>query len=255
MPHCSRPVLLSLVFLLFVSCAQQHTLTSESGLYDVKLTRSLKAAVDGGWTWGGGNPYLHQKTGAIYIAPLDISKVEKDQPKLAPLMVPQMHDYMVDFIGKALQEGNAANKNHWSLTDDPQKADIRVDMALVHFRPQRPVLRILSKVANPFVKVPGVTDVVGKFAEGDVCIEITIRDVKTGQLLLACKDSNRKKVRLISADAYKKSGNADANLRNWAERLGKLIRYCSPDILGDGKLSEKIRNRPITDVISDRIGL
>ncbi len=250
-----RILLLALSAALCMSCTQQRSLTSESGLYDVQLRRSLKSSVDGGWTWGGGNPYLHQKSGALYIAPLDISKVEKAQPELAPLMVQQMHNYMVSYVGKALQEGNAANKNNWKLTDDPGKADIRVDTALVRFRPQRPLLRVLSSVGGPFVKIPGVSNVVGKFAEGDICIELTIRDVKSGQLLLACKDSNRKKAKLISADAYKKSGNADVNLRTWAERLGKLIRSCSPDKLGDATLKEKIQQRPVTDVITDRLGL
>lgn len=252
--HCHL-LLLALVSLLCVSCAQQHTLVSESGLYDVKLNRSLKIMVNGGWTWGGGNPYLHQKTGAIYIAPMDISKVEQDEPELAPLMVPQMHQYMVDFIDKALQESNAANKANWTLTDDPAKSDIRIDTALVHFRPQRPGLRILSSIGGHFVKVPGVTGVVGKFAEGDICIELTIRDSKSGQLYMACKDSNRKTARLISAEAYKRSGNADVNLKAWAEKLGKLIRYCSPDMLGDGILREKIKNRPITDVITEHLSL
>ncbi len=247
--------LLLLLSLLCASCAQQHTLTSESGLYDVQLRRSLKSSVNGGWTWGGGNPYRHQKRGSIYIAPLDISKVEEDQPELAPLMVPQMHDYMVSYVSKALQESNAANKTDWSLTDDPQKACIRVDTALVHFRPQRPLLRILSSITGHFIKIPGVSNVVGKFAEGDICLELTIRDVKSGELLLACKDSNRKTARLISAEAYKKTGNADVNLRSWAERLGKLVRQCAPDMLGDSTLIDKIRNRPITDVITDRIGL
>ena len=248
-------LLLILASLLCVSCAQQHTLVSESGLYDVQLRRSIKISLNGAWSWGRGNPYLNQKEGSIYIAPLDISKVEKDEPELAPLMVPQMQHYMVESLGKALREGNEANKHNWTLTDDPTTADIRVDMALVHFRPQYPVLRILSKISGNFIKVPGVTGVVGKFAEGDICIELTIRDVKTGQLLFACKDSNRKAARLISADAYKRTGNADVNLRSWAERLGKLIRYCSPDMLGDGILSEKIQNRPITDVITDRLSL
>ena len=255
MASLHRTFLLMLLTLLCVSCAQQHTLTSESGLYDVQLHRSLKSSVNGGWTWGGGNPYRHQKSGLLYIAPLDITKVEKAQPELAPLMVHQMHDYMVTYVSKALQEGNAANKHNWKLTDDPGKAHIRVDTALVHFRPQRPLLRLLSSFGGHFIKVPGISNVVGKFAEGDICIELTIRDGKTGQLLLACKDSNRKSARLISADAYKKSGNADVNLRAWAERLGRLIRHCSPDFLGDRTLREKIRNRPITDVITDRLGL
>lgn len=230
-----------------------RTLKSESGLYDVKLERHAKAMVDGVWTWGGGNPYNKQKQAAIYIAPLDISKVEKAQPKLAPLMVPQMHDYVVSEVSKSLKESNEANGTQWLLTGDASKAAVRVDMALVHFRPQRPGLRMLSSIGGYFVKVPGVSDVVGSFAEGDICLEMTIRDAKSEQLLMACKDSNRKTARLISADAYSRHGNADVNLRYWAHRLAYLIRLGARDKLGEGTLSEYIKNRRWSEVIKDRV--
>ena len=236
-----------------VSCSMLRTLDSESGLYDVKLERNRKALVDGGWTWGGGNPYAGQKQGAIYIAPLDISKVEKKQPELAPLMAQQMHEYVVKSVSKTLNEGNAANGTEWTLTQDPAKATVRVDMAVVHFRPQRPGLRILSSIGGYFVKVPGVSDVVGSFAKGDICLEMTIRDGKSGKLLLACKDSNGKTARLISADAYRRSGNADANLRYWAERLAYLIHLGSGNTLGDKTLKEYINDRSWGEVIKERI--
>ena len=56
----------AVVAVCLCSCIQQQ-LVSESGLYDVKLERNLKAGVDGGWTWGEGNAYSKQKNGAIYI--------------------------------------------------------------------------------------------------------------------------------------------------------------------------------------------
>lgn len=230
-----------------------RTLDSESGLYDVKLERNLKAMVDGGWTWGGGNPYANMKQGAIYIAPLDISKVVQSQPKLAPLLVPQMHDFVVEAVGKTLSETNAANASQWSLTDDPAKAAVRVDMAVVHFRPQRPALRLLSSIGGHFVKVPGVSDVVGSFAKGDICLEMTIRDTKSGKLLLACKDSNRKTARLISADAYSRSGNADTNLRYWAERLAFLIHLGTSSELGNRTLKQYFNDRSWGEVLQERI--
>ncbi len=242
---------LSLLVLICSSCSQVHSLASESGLYDVELRRAPKALVDGGWTWGGGNPYLHKKKGAICITPLDVSKVVDDEPELAPLMVSQMQDYIVRYVGDALRKANEANHQHWVLTDKPEHADIRVDMALVHFRPQNPVLRVLSNVLSPFSKVPGMTGVVGSFAQGDICIELTIRDVRTGKLFLACKDSNRKKTRLISAAAYRKSGNADVNLRGWAQKLGNLIRLCAPDHLGNGRLRDKIQERSYSNILRE----
>lgn len=249
----STTLVLALLALCLCSCVQQQ-LVSESGLYDVKLVRNLKAGVDGGWTWGKGNAYAQQKTGSIYIAPLDITLVREKQPELAPLMVPQMHDYVVQYVSQALAEGNKANNMNWKLTDKESEATVRVDMALVRFRPQRPGLRLLSGVGGHFIKIPGISDVVGKFAEGDICMEMTIRDARSGQLFLACKDSNRKKVRLVSSEAFKRSGNADVNLRTWAQRLARVIRECSPDRLGNETLRQKIEERSWWDVAKDRIG-
>ena len=253
MKHTIRMIGAVALAVLAVSCSMVRTLDSESGLYDVKLNRNRKAMVDGGWAWGGGNPYAAQKKGFIYIAPLDISKVEKSQPKLAPLMVPQMHDYVVKYVGEALEKSNAANGMTWMLTDDPAKASMRVDMAVVHFRPQRPGLRLLSSIGGHFVKVPGVSDVVGSFASGDICLEMTIRDAKDGKLLLACKDSNRKTARLISADAYSRTGNADANLRYWAERLAQLIQLGSGNTLNGRTLKEYFDDRSWGEVIKEQI--
>lgn len=244
---------LLMLALLSCSCSMFRTLKSESGLYDVKLERSMKASVDGWWAWGKGNPYAAQKKGGIYMAPMDISKVVKDEPERAPLMVQQMHEYMVQEVMKSLKESNAANGTDWQVVDDEKKAQLRVDVALVHFRPQRPGLRLLSFLGGPFIKVPGVSDVVGSFSEGDICIELTIRDAKTGQLYFACKDSNRKKARLYSAAAYSTSGNADVNLHYWAERLAHLIRISSPDQMGQGTLQKKVEERSWVDVIEDKV--
>lgn len=95
--------------LLMVSCAQRNMI-SESGLYNVTLHEKLKAPVDGIWTWGKGNPYLHQKSGYIYIAPLDVRLAAAEHPDMAPLMRPQMHDYMIQAFVEMLKDAN--KKNH-----------------------------------------------------------------------------------------------------------------------------------------------
>ena len=243
----------TLAALLCCSCSMMRTLDSESGLYDVELERSSKASVDGWWAWGKGNPYAAQKEGSIYIAPMDISKVEKDDPERAPLMVQQMFEYMVQEISKSLRECNAANGTNWTVTTDPTAATLRVDVALVHFRAQRPGLRVLSGLGGHFVKVPGVSNVVGSYAEGDICIELTVRDAKNGTLYFACKDSNRKTAKLYDSEAYSRSGNADVNLRHWAERLAKLIRISAPDKLGDSTLRQKLDERSWVDVVKERV--
>ena len=183
--------ILSCICCMFIT-ACGHTLSSESGLYDVELRQHVKMPIDGVWSWGKGNPYVNKKTGYIYIAPLDISNIAEDEPELAPLMIPQMHDYMVSEFAAILREMNRTNQTNWQLSASPEPANIHIRTALVHFAPQRPWLRVLGKIAEYILPVPGVERAVGVFSKGDICIEASIRDAKSGLLLMAFKDSNQK---------------------------------------------------------------
>jgi hypothetical protein len=69
-----------------VTTGCRHTLKSESGLYDVKLERSMKVGVDGVWLWGKGNPYANQKSGRVYIAPMNVSHVKNADAHLLKLL-------------------------------------------------------------------------------------------------------------------------------------------------------------------------
>ncbi len=237
---------------LLPSCTH-HPLTSESGLYDVKLEHSWKAPVRGGWVWGKGDPFPDLKKGFIYVAPLDISKVVEKEPELAPLMVPQMHAYVVEELSQELRKLAEPGKREWQLTFEPKQADVRIDMALVGFRPQRPGLRIFSSIGSLFSPIPGVGTVAGHFAEGDICIEMTIRNNHNGVLLAAFKDSNRKKTRLFRADAYSRSGNADANLQAWARALARLFEESQQAIREGKTLQQKFRERTVVDAIQTRV--
>lgn len=233
--------------LLLVTTGCRHTLESESGLYDVKLERSLKLGVDGAWTWGKGNPYANQRSGRVYISPMNVSRVKDADAHLLKLLQIQMYSNMVTSIGTSLMESNKANGTDWRVTSNPAEACVRIDTALVHFKPQRPGFRLLSALAM-FAPVPGASTVAGYLGEGDVCLECTIRDARTGTLLAAFKDSNRKKARLYTEEAYRASGNADVNLQEWAERMGRTFRECGLDKLGrGGTLREKIEERSVIE--------
>lgn len=235
------------VMMLLLTTGCRHTLESESGLYDVKLERNIKVGVDGIWLWGKGNPYASQKSGRVYIAPMDVSHVKDADPHMLKLLQVQMYSNMVTSIGTSLKEVSKANGADWRVTSNPAEACVRIDTALVHFKPQRPGFRLLS-ILSTFAPVPGVSTVAGYIGEGDICLESTIRDSRTGTLLGAFKDSNRKKARLYTAEAYEASGNADVNLREWAERMGKTLRECGLDQLGHGgTLKKKIEERSVID--------
>ncbi len=236
---------------LLTACSQN--LKSESGLYDVTLRHTFKVPVDGAWTHGRGNPYAQQKTGSIYISPLCVTpQVAKEQPELSEELIRHMRGYLTDHMSRMLAESNKANKSSWKLTTSPNGADIRIDLAVVRLTPRKPALNFFSQVGGIFSPIPGVGAVANKLTKGDICIEGTIRDVRTGRLLLAFKDSNRKTVHLLNKDAYSAAGHAEANMNEWAERLAKLCRACAYDKLGDGILRERIEQRSVTDSIADR---
>lgn len=249
----SKSLSFILAFCALLPAGCGHSLESESGLYDVSLRESIKLPVDGVWSWRKGNPYIHQKKGFIYIATLDISLVKESEPELAPLMITQMHDLMIREFEQILKEINLKNESHWQLTEDPNQAHIRIDMSLVHLRPQKPLLRLAGEVVSYLVPLPGISRVVGRFAKGCICIEATIRDNKTGELLMAFKDTNRKPTRLYSKDAYKRRGNADANLRTWAKMLAKFCRMAAPDQMGDATLRQKFEDYSYAQSLRDKL--
>lgn len=237
--------------LVMVSC--QHNLKSESGLYNVELKHNPKVLAKGVWTWGKGNPYAHQKSGKIYIYPLDVSKVRNKHPDTARVMVVQMHDYMVQALVKELKDLNSANHTQWSLTTNPAEADLCIRTAIVKFSPQKPNLKVVSTIGNTVGSVPGVSKILGIIADGNIVIEGTMRDARTGQLLLAFKDANRKTVRLYTEEAYSKTGNADANLQEWAKNISTVVRLSGFDKLGNSTLQKKAEERSYFDVFSQAV--
>ncbi len=243
----------TLCALLLSSCSLvEQRLASESGLYDVPLTHSIKVPVDGYWTWGKGNAAVDKKDLCFYVAPLDVSRVQEDHPELAPTMVMQMHDLMRCKLTEAFNEANAANQTRWHLTEQAGQADLRIDLAVVTLRKRRPILHIVAKVLG-YVAPTGVGDAVDLIAEGDITIEGTIRRSSDNALLLAFKDANRAPLRFYHKNTYLRTGHVDANLKLWAEKLARLCRESAHDRLGDSTLKEKVKNRSMGDVIRTRV--
>lgn len=247
----TTPATLALAALLLTSCGS--SLESESGLYDVELKHSIKVPIDGWWSWGKGPVFKDKKSGYVYIAPLDISLVKEDEPELSALLVPQMHDYMVAYLTRVLDEANKANHTRWKITTDPSKADFRMNMAVVSLRPQRPVLRWIFFVGSFFSPIPGTGTIAGKFTNGDICIEFTIRNNRTGELLYAMKDSNRTTTRLYKSEAYNSEGQADKNLQFWAQKIARLVRFYTSDKYSNQDISDLVNNTSVVRALFYRI--
>ncbi len=244
-------LLTALCCLLLCSCLSQQ-LASQSGLYKVQLDHTYKIPVDGYWTWGKGNPYANQKEGTIYIAPVDVSQVQEDHPEIAERIVTQMHKLMVAELGRILKDYSTANNCKWELTEDATSADIRIDLAIVELRTQKPLLRIAGKIAGPFAPT-GVGTAVEMVAKGDITLECTIRDNHNGQLMVAFKDSNRAKMRFYKKETYLRTGHVDANLRLWSHRTAMLCRHCAPDYMGGKSFQEAVDERPLSDIIMSHL--
>ena len=245
--------LISLTCLSLLITACQNTLKSDRGLYNVELQRNIKVPVDGYWTWGKGNPYEAQKSGRIYIHPLDVSLIMQDEPEAAPLMAIQMQDYMTHALVATLRESNSANDTDWKLTANPAEADVCIHTAVVKFRKMRPVINTINTVAGSFIDVPGASQFIGIIGAGNITLECTMRDARTGQLLMAFKDSNRKAVRLYNKEAYSYTGNADVNLKAWAADIAKVIRASAQDRLQHSTLQQKLEEKSYRDVFSQRV--
>lgn len=233
-----------------ISC--QQSMRSESGLYNVELERNLKVPVKGYWTWGKGNPYANKKDVRIYVHPMDVAHIVKQDPEAAHNMAHQMHDYIVNALSQSLNDANAANNTEWKITTNAAESDVCIHTSLVSFRRQRPVLKTLNTAAGSFIDVPGVSNVLGYISNGNVCIECSMRDTRTGQLFLAFKDANRKKIRLYTKEAYSYTGNADANLKEWATMIAWVIRGAAADKLQNSTFRKQIEERSWWEAFSQR---
>lgn len=248
-----RLIFVAVACALLTGCGiSKSDLKSESGLYTEPLTHSTKVALNGFWV--PDVPYDPPANGTLYVAPLGARLVEKGHEEYVPLMRQQHHAYMKEEMGKMLKEMPLLKG--WSLTDDPNKATLRLDCELIRFRCQRPGLRVASNVGGWFCPIPGVSSVVSSFAEGDICIEGTLREVKTNRLLFAFKDANRVKARLYDSKAYNTGGNADANLRNWAKSLARFCIMVGKFRHEGGKnAKEFIEQRSTASGLWDRVSL
>lgn len=233
--------------LLLCQCTD---LRSESGLYDVSLEKYHKLDVKGCWFVNNPELFRHEKHGSVYIAPLNIEQVRDKQPELTPVLQQKMGEYMQESVAEALQNCRSA----WTVAPTAQQATLRIDMAVVRFSPQRPALNLAGKIGSLFSPVPGVSNVTEAIAGGNIVVEGTVRDVKTGQLLMAFKDSNRKKGRIINATAFTKLGPAEASLKSWAHSMGTLIMAGHTAAVTGKSVQQQVEDESYAHALIRRMG-
>lgn len=237
----SRLLVLGWVLLCLLVSGCSSALRSESGLYDVTLHRSLVSGVDGGWLPQQRLKPTMPEQGWIFVAPVSTAVIAESP--YATKLAEDLHRYTCEYLEAALQEVNAANHSDWHITPDEQQADYRVDMAIVRFHRQYAATRAAAHVFGWFSPIPGVSSVAEWLAKGSITLELTIRNARTGNLLLAAKDSNPTDARLYNTKTYSATGQAEANLRYWALELAQLCRDSAADRLGERSLREMLHER------------
>ncbi len=241
---------LLIIFSLLSLVACQQNLKPTSGLFDVPLERVSALPVDGLWVSNQAQPEINQKKGYFYIAPLDVSQVKKKHPLLSHLAIHQWHDAMVRAMYQELQSQESKGLQ-WQLTDQPQKADVIIEMALTKITPQHWLINLMGQIGSFFVPVPGTGTIVGYMTKGNISMELAIRNNHNKELLLAFKDSNRKATRFYSANAYNRGGAACENLHFWAVEFAKLIVPMKFDEHKKLVLRQELKKRSKTRILRD----
>ncbi len=243
-------LILLLLCLFTAGCSSlQQQRQPVSGLFDVPLKSSLKVPVDA---------YMLaediadvRETGAIYVAPLDVRAVQEGNEEYAALMQRQFGAYMKEELGKTLAELSPDGK--WTLTDDETKATVRIDGAVVRFRPQRPALRIFGKLLGWALPLPLTSRAFSSFGKGAIGIELAMRQTESGYLLAAFKDTNRKTIALYEADAYRSEAQADRNLQHWAKGLAQVCAACAHSRRAGMTLEAWLETIPLTEALTERL--
>lgn len=208
--------------LLLDSCTPD--LQPASSLITHKLVRDEQGDFDGVWRAPPTEKYLHIKRGSMYFPPLDTSLVREKYPQEAVLLQTKMHDHIVSYIGKALQENNKKLKTKWKLADYPDGATLIVEMKIVKLEPTKGIVNLLGFVGSFFSPVPGTTTVLSQFTKGSIGIEGRVTDATTRKPLFEFKDTNKDDTLLFSFNDYGKFGHSEENMELWAENLAELIR-------------------------------
>lgn len=240
---------LAVAAVLLSGCAWfGQQLQPESGLFDVPLQHHYKIALDGYYIAEQVGQVQLPDTGTICVTPMDVAMVQQGAgEEYLPAMQEHMLGYMQTELEAALKE--FFPNGEWKVTQDAENATVRVDTALVRFRPQKPVLRVVTSVADSFVEAPLLSRGVKKFAAGDICIEGAVRLCRDNSLLYAFKDSNRETAALYMAEAYQRTGNAELSLRIWAKKLARLIYASAYARLNGDDIRRLIDERSLMDTV------
>lgn len=208
--------------LLLNSCAPD--LQPASTLITHELVRDEMGDFDGVWRAPPTRKYMRMKRGSMYFSPLDTSLIRSKYPQEAAHLQTQMHDQIVSYIGKALEENNEKFKTHWRLADTPEDATLIIEMKIVKLEPTKGIVNLLGFVGSFFSPVPGTSTVLSQFTKGSIGIEGRVIDAATRRSLFEFKDTNKDETLLFSFNDYGQFGHSEENMEAWAENLAELIR-------------------------------
>lgn len=223
MSMLSRLSVCLVVCVFSLSCSQ--TLKPESSLVQHPLSKNdAFLPFDGVWINPKISEYSHGNTGCLYVAPVDVSLIEKQYPKESKLMQKSFHDALEREVYKALQANKLRDKGkEWRLSSVPTPRCLKFEFAITKLKPTKGYLNVIGFIGGFFSPIPGTGSVVSKFASGGICLEGRVVDEGSDATLMCFQDCSDDPMTLFSSGDFGKFGHSEDALDIWAREIGATI--------------------------------
>lgn len=206
-----------------LSCSQ--ALKPASSLVQHPLSKTDEfLPFDGVWINPKVEDYNNRHSGCIYVAPVDVSLIEKKYPKEAKLMQKSFHEALEREVYKALQVNRARDKGkEWKLSAVPTPRCLKFEFAITKLKPTKGYLNVIGFIGGFFSPIPGTGSVVSKFASGGICLEGRVVDEGSNATLMCFQDCSDDPMTLFSSGDFGKFGHSEDALDIWAREIGATI--------------------------------
>lgn len=206
-----------------LSCSQ--ALKPQSSLVQYPLSKNDKfLPFDGVWVNPKVEKYNNSNSGCIYVAPVDVSLIEKKYPKEANLLKKSFHAALEREVYKALQENRARDKGKgWKLSAVPTPRCLKFEFAITKLKTTKGYLNVIGFIGGFFSPIPGTGSVVSKFASGGISLEGRVVDTRSKETLMCFQDRSDDPMTLFSSGDFGKFGHSEDALDIWAREIGATI--------------------------------
>lgn len=115
----------------------------------------------------------------------------------------------------------------FKVVNRPDKDTVIYEFAITELRPTKVAVNVGGTVLGFFVPFAGLATTVAADTQGSIAVEVTARDGKNHELLVAWADRRVDRLALFSVRDYEKYAHAKITIQQWAEAL--LMDWNTPD--------------------------